>query len=213
VDTVLVVARTPTLPTQRAQRGQHPSARRYQFVLEPAFAAAILGDQWPGPPEEQLAALQAMDLWHYNLIDADRGGHHEFTGIRDHRILVGAVAQPQDASEQLRLRRTSYVPLVDLDPRPPYPHRPLPPEVEPGVCAALWQALRTWVANNQQLTGRRRRTPPTTMPDDLGNALYDCVRTISGRGSELCGYVALPPLRWLQPNAPSASSHTGQGNC
>jgi hypothetical protein len=200
VDTVLVVADVRTLPTQGGR-----------FDMGPAFAEAVLGPQWPGTPQEKWTELQTMDLWQFNLIDASPGRNHESTRIQDHRILVGAVAEPRDASEHLRLRCTSYVPLVDLVPDQPCSHQPLPPAVVRHLCPELWQELRQWVADNPRLEGSLK--PPTRMPDDLGHALYDCVRTLSGRGSDLCGYVALPPLRWLCPNARSSNAHTGAGNC
>jgi len=195
VDTVLVVERTPDLPT--APPGIPRKVNH--FVTGPAFATALLGSSLAIPSTELWSRLQQMDVWNMNLIDVLPHSYHEHTAYRPHRIIVGAVAP--DGSERVALdaRSTSYVPLITDSLSPPM-------LTASTASTALWRDLRSWVAANPRMAIGNK--PPTSMGTSLGDAIYDEIRALSGNGF-FRGHVALPPLQFV---GGFANPYHGGGN-
>jgi hypothetical protein len=93
IDTVLCVDRCPELPQ-----------RSGSFMLEEGFP-----DYWVaagGAPTVDWPAFAASRVFRWNLKDSMRGGHHEVTGIRPHRQIVGRRGVPSVAD-----RNTVHVAL------------------------------------------------------------------------------------------------------
>jgi hypothetical protein len=148
------------------------------------------------PAGDVLAFLKGTDLWHFNLKDAlSEESYHGFTGIRDHKIIVGASANLHQARDSLQARTTSFVPLVEIHPN----IRPLPPCVDEHDDSDFWLALCDWVSENPRMA--RGMKPPTEMPESLGTVLYDLIRKASGRGGPQSGHVGLPPFKKLDAHS------------
>ncbi len=198
VDTIMVVSETISLPTFRStgRRG-----KRYRFITNAAFAEAALSSLRISETDV-VERLVASDLWKFNLRDtANENSNHGFTGICDHKVIVGATATLHEAPQALQRRTTSFVPLVESRNH----KRALPPSIDGTEDESLWRSLCDWTSSNPRLI--RGMKPPTPMPDSLGEGLYDTIRRASGRGGHLCGHVGLPPFSMVKDD--SRSSHVG----
>lgn len=182
VDSVLIVADTVILPTERV------SSSRFRFVCDHQMMARVLDPAGESGASTSWDAFLKTDLWRLNLSDAASGGTHEFTRLEKHRVIVGASAEPSAAGVALRERRTSFVPLVD-------DATGRPSMISADDSQFLWSALSEWLSYNPRMSWGMK--PPSRLPDALGEAMYDAVRAASGRGGPIHGSVALPPVHWV----------------
>jgi hypothetical protein len=196
VDTVLVVARTASLPTAAASGRP---GRPFRLELGQSFAERVLDVALPAGVEAW-QYLQTTDIWRYNLADASPGRHHEYTGIDGHPIIVGYAATAEAASCALQDRTTSFVPLVDQR----EPEKSVPSYINQSDGCELWRQMTNWVADNPRLA--RGMKPPSRIPTALGETLYYMFRRVSGRGSDLEGHVALPPVSWTNAEVNASRS-------
>ena len=124
-------------------------------------------------------------LWRNNLKDSDKGGFHELTMCKEHKIIFGK--SDQNNPDQALLRReTSYIPLAV------HKSRALPP-ILTNREEEVWDFLIKW-CNNQAAN----RINICEFDEQLGQKLYDTVIDVSGHGTSFKGFVAIPPLEWIQ---------------
>lgn len=122
------------------------------------------------------------DLWRYNLKDTEEGGFHEFTNTNKHKIIIGK-SDTENPHKALSRRQTSYIPLTVRK------TRELPP-ILTAAEADLWELLTNWCRQQNKID-------ICELDDALGETLYDKIINISGQNSALEGFVAIPPLEWI----------------
>ena len=145
-------------------------------VGQPAFAKRLIGR----------SSLRGTDVYVHNLEDARPGRKHQRTTVNPHLMIVGI----GDAGK-LGLRRTSFVPLWDSVSSAPV--RVLDPSV-----ISRFDAL---IAAHPKLAGAYK--PPVRLPARDVDVLYDAVVAASTFDGQ-SGWVAIPPLRPLHPQAAGA---------
>ncbi|MBK9258428.1 MAG: hypothetical protein IPM54_01170 [Polyangiaceae bacterium] len=175
VDTALVVASAPSLPTETTANNKHA------IVCDERMVRAL------GCTSLTWQQFIVSDVWRFNLADADQRGTHAHTRIPGHRVIIGSASPSADAAAALVARTTSFVSLVDETSA-----RPQPPDLLADAPRELIDKLTAWLAGNDRMC--RGMKPPSPLPDDLGLAIYDAARASSGRGGRHSGFVAIPPL-------------------